>query len=137
MTGTGQRIQVNVAMTEAEKYRLRLAARADAETMSAYLRNSAAARMSGSYALDREARQQLGRLESQVRVAGRNMNRMLMLLEVFRGHLEAGADLGGVVLPPDDLTDRLTTIAASFEVALHQLAGVTSGMAARPAEADG
>ena len=60
------------------------AAAAEGESLSAYAREAIAARVEGRAAIASEDREELARAAAQLRIAGRNLNRWVMLAEMDR-----------------------------------------------------
>ncbi len=61
------------------------AARAEGESLAAYAREAVNARLAGRAAIGAEDREALARAVGQLRIAGRNVNRLVMLHELL-GH---------------------------------------------------
>ena len=73
------------------------AAQAEGESLSAYTREAVAARMDGRAAVGADDREELARAAAQLRIAGRNLNRLVLLGEMQRiGLAPAPALLAGL-----------------------------------------
>ncbi len=109
------------------------AAERTGESISAYVREAVEARRAGRPALGRPERQELGAAVGQLRVAGRNLNRLLQLFEVCR----ARPDLKHIVPGPEvqDEVARAVEDLRRAELTLRGALGL-AGLAPRPGAGD-